>query len=180
MLTSIQTLTYTMSKLFFPLFISIFFAVGFGMLGYGINSAKKSVEVSNWPSVTGTITNMSLRESSDSDGTTYGVEVEYRYSVMGRTYTGSRLAFGYISSSGRQAHQDILNKLESASSVKVRYSPQNPATSTLSFGIHRSIKFVLAFAITWLAFVFGFTLIWWIASQPDDVLLKNLEVTLKR
>jgi Protein of unknown function (DUF3592) len=146
-----------MGKLFFLLFISIFYAVGFGMLWFGINSAKQSVEASNWPSVTGTITNLSLRENSDSDGTTYGVEVEYRYSVMGRTYTSSRLAFGYASSSGRQAHQDILNKLDHASSVNVRYNPQNPATSTLSFGIHRSVKFVLAFAITWLAFVFGFT-----------------------
>jgi hypothetical protein len=203
-----------MGKTFFLLFISIFYAAGFGMLWHGINSAKQSVEASNWTSVTGTITNLSLRENSDSDGTTYGVEVEYRYSVMGRTYTSSRLAFGYASSSGRQAHQDIFNKLEQASSVKIRYNPQNPAASTLSFGIHRSVKLILAFAITWLgtckkitspqkerrggeaapplflwgclkladplAFIFGFTLIWWMASQPDDVLLKNMEVTLKR
>lgn len=169
-----------MGKLFFILFISIFYAAGFGMLWSGINSVKQSVKASNWPSVTGAITNLSLRENTDSDGTTYGVEVEYRYSVMGRTYTSSRLAFGYASSSGRQAHQDILNKLEHASSVKVRYNPQNPATSTLSSGIHRSAKFALAFVITWLAFIFGFTLIWWLASQPDDVLLKNMEVTLKR
>lgn len=168
-----------MGKLLFILFI-IFYAGGFGMLWSGINSAKQSVEASNWPFVTGTITNLSLRENSDSDGTTYGVEVEYHYSVRGRTYTSSRLAFGYASSSGRQAHQDFLNKLEHASSVKVRYNPQNPATSTLSFGIHRSVKSVLAFAITWLAFTFGLTLIWWIESQPDDVLLKNMEVTLKR
>jgi hypothetical protein len=169
-----------MGKFFFILFISIFYAAGFGMLWSGINLAKQSVEASNWPSVTGTITNLSLRENSDSDGTTYGVEVDYRYSVMGRTYTSSRLAFGYASSSCRQEHQDIFNKLENASSVKVRYNPQNPAISTLSFGIHGSVKLAFAFAITWLAFVFGFTLMSWLASQPDDVLLKNMQVTLKR
>jgi len=169
-----------MGRFLFIPFISIFYVFGLGMLWYGIDSAKRSVEASNWPSVTGTITNLSLRENSDSDGTSYEVKVEYHYSVKGRRYTNSRLAFGYAGSSGRQAHQDILNKLERASSVKVRYNPQHPATSTLSFGIHRSIKFILAFAIVWLTFVFGFTLIWWLSSQPDDVLLKNMEVTLKR
>ncbi|NEP06999.1 MAG: DUF3592 domain-containing protein [Okeania sp. SIO4D6] len=108
--------------------------------------------------------------------TSYEVKVKYRYSVRGRTYTGSRLAFGYVSSSGRQIHQDILNRLKSGSSVKVRYNRRNPAISTLSYGIHRSIKLVLEFAIIWLAFSWIF---WWVVYQPDDVLLKNLEVILK-
>jgi hypothetical protein len=35
---------------------------------------------------------------------------------------------------------------------------------------------MFAFAITWLAFVVGFTVIWWVASRSDDVLLQNLMV----
>ncbi len=194
------------------------YIIGFGLLRYSIDSANKSVEASNWSSVTGTITNLSLEESSVShDGTTYEVyevKVEYRYSVMDRTYTSSRLAFGYASTGRRQVHQDILNKLESASSVKVRYNPQDPETSTLSFGIHNSIKLrfigaiiwlALTFnftffsfethgpirpilfsviiclfsAIIWLVIIFSFTLIFWIAYQPDSVLLNNMEVTRK-
>jgi hypothetical protein len=42
--------------------------------------------------------------------------------------------------------------------------------------VHRSIQFMFAFAITWLAFVVGFTIIWWVASRSDDVLLQNLMV----
>lgn len=168
-----------MGKLFCALTISIFYAIGFGMLWYGINSAKKSIEASNWPSATGTIVNSSLQENSDSDGTTYEVQVEYRYAVMGRTYTGSRLAFGYSGSSGRQAHQAIFNKLKHASSVNVRYNPRDPGTSTLSFGIHSSIKFILAFAIMWLISISILFLIGWIESRPDDVILRNLEVTLR-
>jgi hypothetical protein len=142
-----------MNKLFFALFISIFYAVGFGLLWYGIKSAKESVQASSWPSARGTITNVSLREGSDSDGdTTYGVEVQYNYSVMGQNYTSSRLAFGYDESNVRQPHQDILDKLERASSVNVRYDPRDPSTSTLSFGIHSSIKFILTSAITWLLY----------------------------
>lgn len=162
------------------------------MLWYGINSAKQSVEASNWPSVTGTITNLYLDKSRSPNGQVYHVEVDYHYTVMGRTYTSSRLAFGYSSSNVIQAHEDILNKLEHASSVKVRYNPQNPATSTLSCGIHTSIKFWIVFPIMFLAMfssvffefwiapplaVFGCPLILWIVFQPDHVLLKNLEVT---
>ncbi|NEP05470.1 MAG: DUF3592 domain-containing protein [Okeania sp. SIO2G4] len=156
-------------------FLIFIYASGFGLLGYGIYSACKSVEASNWPSVTGTITNVSLHENKGRS-ITYEVKVKYRYSVRGKTYTSSRLAFGYFFSSGGQEQQDILNKLKSASSVKVRYSQKNPATSTLSFGIHRSIKFVLAFAIVWL----GFTCSSSVVYQPDHVLLKNLKVTPKR
>jgi hypothetical protein len=187
-------------NLFILLLASIFCVAGFAMIWCTIDSAKQSVEASNWPSVTGTITNLSLREKSDSDGKTYGVEVDYRYSVMDRTYTSSRLAFGYASTTSRQPHQDIFNKLEPASSVKVRYNPQHPATSTLSSGIHSSIKFILAFAIVflvmifgiplttnkypfvfipWLVMIFGFIFMGWTLFQPDDILLKNMEVNLK-
>jgi hypothetical protein len=170
-----------MGKLFFSLFISIFYAVGFGLLWYGINLGKQSTIASNWPSVTGTITNLSLEGNSDSDGSTYDgstyeVRVEYSYSVMGRTYTNSRLAFGYGGSSGRKAHQEIFNKLQQTDTIRVLYNPNDPATSTLSFGIHRSIKLILIFAITWLAFVFGFTSVLWLDSQPDDALIKNIDI----
>ena len=56
------------------------------------------------------------------------------------------------------------------------HTPNDPAVSTLSFGIHRSIQFMFVFAITWLAFVVGFTVIWWVASQSDDVLVRNIVV----
>src|SRR5262249_1886620 len=116
------------------------------------------------------------KENSDSDGTTYEVQVEYVYTVGGTEYRGSRLAFGYSGSSGREGHAEIHDKLKAAKSVDVRYDPEDPASSTLSFGIHRSIQFTLTFAITWLAVMVGFTVIWWLASRSDNVLLRNLSV----
>jgi len=198
-----------MNKLFFALCISIFYAVGFGQLWFGIKSAKESAQASSWPSVQGTITNVSLREDSDSDGdTTYEVEVQYNYSVMGQNYTSSRLAFGYAASSVRQRHKDILDKLERASSVNVRYDPRDPSTSTLSFGIHSSIKLTLLFNIVWLLFAFLAALMLWVSistinflifmfivvitticsfilaervsTQPDNILLKNIQINSTR
>lgn len=144
------------------------------MLGYGLWAAFRSTQASGWPETPGTVTNVILKENHDSDGTTYAVNVEYTYSVAGEAYNGSRLAFGYTGSSGREAHNEIYRKLKDAKEVQVRYDPDDPATSVLSYGVHRSIQFILAFAITWLAFVVGFTVMWWMFSKSDSILLENL------
>lgn len=60
--------------------------------------------------------------------------------------------------------------------MSVRYDPSSPSVSCLSFGLHRSIQITLAFAVTWLLFVFGFTLLFWLFSRRDGVLLNNLSV----
>jgi hypothetical protein len=160
----------------FTLFISVFYLVGFGMLGYGLWAARRSTQATDWPTAPGTLTRVDLKTNSDGDGTTYQVEVQYTYRVGGDAYTGSRLAFGYTGSGGREAHAAIYEKLKDARSVDVRYDPEDPAASVLSFGIHRSIQLILIFAIVWLVFVVGFTVIWWLAASGDSVLLKNLSV----
>jgi hypothetical protein len=86
------------------------------------------------------------------------------------------VAFGYSASGDRASQAEIHDKLKAAKSVDVRYDPADPATSALSFGIHRSIRFFIVFAVTWLAFVFGFTLIWWVSTANDGVLLQNISV----
>lgn len=165
------------SMYFLVAFISLFYCAGFGILGYGVWAAKRSTEAAEWPTAQGKLVSVELKHKSDGEGAmTYEVLVEYTYDVMGKPYRGSRLAYGYASSSGLESHREIERKLKAAKSVEVRYDPFDPATSVLSFGFHRSIQFMLAFAVTWLAFVFGFTLIWWLASRSDTVLLQNLSV----
>ena len=102
--------------------------------------------------------------------------MSYQYSVNGRELTNDLLAFGYTASSGREAHEEILDKLKGASTVDVRYDPSDPQNSVLSYGVHRSIQVVLGFAVTWLLFVIGFTVLWWVSSCSDHVLLQNLHV----
>jgi hypothetical protein len=160
----------------FAIFISLFYLIGFGVLGAAIWSARRSTQAASWPTTRGVLTSLALKENPGSEGSTYEVKVEYTYTVAGKQYRGSCLAFGYMAGSEREAHAEIHEKLKAAKSVDVRYDPDDPASSTLSFGIHRSIQFVLAFAITWLAFVTGFTLLWWLGSRGDDVLLRNLSV----
>lgn len=161
---------------FFAAFISVFYAVGFGLLGYGLWSAHRSTQAATWPTCPGTLTSLEVRENSDGDGTTYEVKVQYAYTVDGVAYEGTRLAFGYAGSSTRAAHEAIHRRLKEATTVAVRYNPAHPSVSCLSFGLHGSIQTLLAFAVTWLLFVFGFTLLCWLSSRPDTVLLDNLGV----
>lgn len=160
----------------FAVFISLFYAVGFGLLGYGLWSAWRSNQAAAWPTTPATITSLELHENPDSDGTTYEVKVQYTYTINGMAYHGSRLAFGYDASSGRESHEEIRRKLQEAKAVATRYDPADPSVSCLSFGLHRSIQITLAFAVTWLLFVLGFTLLFWLFSSRDGVLLDNLLV----
>jgi hypothetical protein len=160
----------------FAVFISVFYVVGFGLLGYGLWSARRSTQAAAWPTAPATITSLEVRENADSDGSTYEVQVQYTYTVDGVAYDGSRLAFGYARSSGREAHDEIFRRLKEARAVSARYDPADPSVSCLSFGLHRSIQLTLAFAVTWLLFVIGFTLLFWLFSRRDVVLLENLSV----
>lgn len=163
-------------KFFIP-FISVFYLVGFGLLGASLWNAWRSTRAGSWPTTSAKINSVELDESTDSDGgDTYQVKVQYTYEVLGKAYEGSRLAFGYTGSSGRDAHWEIYQRLRNAEGVNVRYNPGDPSVSCLSYGIHRSIQLGLAFSATWLAFVFGFTLLFWLFSLPDTALLKNLSL----
>lgn len=160
----------------FFVLICIFYAAGLGMLVFGLWSAKRSQSAGNWPTTPGTLTRVHMEESSDSESTSYQVRVQYTYAVDNKTYEGDQLAFGYGSSSGEAAHREIYDKLKRAKQVMVRYDPEHPAVSCLSYGMHRMITFIFVFSIMWLVFTTGFAILWWLMMQSDHVLLKHLEV----
>lgn len=158
-------------------FLGLFYLVGFGILGFGLWNARRSTQAAIWPTAPATIVQLDLQEGSDSEGgSTYQVDVRYNYTVNGVMHQGNRLAFGYASSSDLASHQEILQRLKEAKEVAVRYDPSDPSVSCLSFGLHRSIQFMLIFGAAWLAFVFTFTLLAWQTSGSDTVLLDNLSV----
>ena len=165
-------------SLIFPiLFLGIFLAIGFGLLGYSLWMIKRSSEVALWPNTPGKLVHCELTQRTASKGgTVYEVVVNYQYNVAGQDYTSTRLAFGYNSSTGREGHSGVYEKLSRAREIEVRYDPNDPSSAVLSYGTHRSIQFMLAFAITWLVFIAGFCVIWYIASQPDHILMQNLLV----
>lgn len=169
------------SPMLLTIIFGVFMAAGVGILVFAVWSIVKSTAAAKWPVAKGRILSAEMKESisTSSEGkqsTTYGVEVDYRYEVDGRPYSGNRIAFGYAHTSERETHQFILNKLHSADLVEVRYSPENHQVSTLSYGFNRSLKLTLAFGFVWLSLVGSIGLLYWLASKPDYVLLENLVV----
>src|SRR5437879_77834 len=122
----------------FAVFISVFYLIGLGLLGYGVWNARRSTQAAHWPTTSGTLTQLEVQGKSDSEGSTYEVKVSYTYAVEGVAYDGSRLAFGYSGSGNREAHDEVYRKLKDAKVVAVRYDPSDPAVSCLSFGMHSS------------------------------------------
>jgi Protein of unknown function (DUF3592) len=158
----------------FAIFISLFYLAGFTMLGYGLWGALRSTQAAAWPLAEAAITNLDIHEGSNDGSSAFEAKVLYTFRVNGVLHQGSRLAFGYGASSGREAHDEIYQRLKNAKAVSARYNPVDPSVSCLSFGLHRSIQLKLAFAITWLLFVIGFSLLLWLFEGKDSVLLNNL------
>jgi hypothetical protein len=154
--------------------IGLFSIIGVLILGYGLQRAFKSRQAADWPVSPGTMTLLELEEDSDPDGTTWRVKTEYTYEVDGQVHSGKRLAFGYAGSSEKIAHEQIYERLKQSSGFDVRYSPQDSAVSTLSFGVHKSIMLFIGFGLFWLTFCGGMALMVWVMSGSDHVLLENL------
>ena len=142
------------------------FAVGFGIIGWGVYCVFKSQKASRWPSVLGTMNICEIKKTGDVDGITYRVHVDYSYKVYGRQYHGDRIAFGYSGTNKHAEHAALYDKLSRASSVIIRYNPSNPSDSVLTYGINLSTIRILAFGIMWLLFMTGFAALWTLSSWP--------------
>ncbi len=160
----------------FSIFISIFFLIGFGLLGYGVHSFYRGRQALSWPAVEGRLWECRLQENRHSEGNTWEVKVRYSYSVAGREFDGKRVAFGYSGSSTHGEHQGICEKLQSGSRVMVHYQPSDPSDSVLAAGFNRSTFVILAFAVTWLLFTTGFTVLWTTSSGRDARILVRIEI----
>jgi len=143
------------------------FAVGFGIIGWGVYCVFKSQKASYWPFVLGTMNNCEIKKTSDVDGRTYRVHVGYSYEVYGRQYRGDRIAFGYSGTNKHAEHAALYDKLSRASNVIIRYNPSNPSDSVLTYGLNLSTIRILAFGIMWLLFVTGFTALWTLSSWSN-------------
>ena len=97
-----------MSKTKRPWVFTIFF-VGFwslitlifdGMLVFNAYRQMKAIE---FPVATGTVTHSEVTVHHSDDGTTYGVDVKYKYEVAGRSYVGTQYRYGQMNSSDDSA-----------------------------------------------------------------------------
>lgn len=139
------------------LFFGLFYVAGFGLLGYGLWSVRRTAQAKSWPTAPAVLTLLEVREHVDNDSNRWSeVLVRYTYTVDSVAYQGSRVAFGYTGSGSRTKTDAVFRRLGGAAAVSARYNPADPAVSCLFAELDGSVPVVLAFGAGWLLFVSGF------------------------
>lgn len=120
--------------------IALFVGGVFGFLGViflvvALRSRQQAKTSQGWPTAAGTITASSLQEHRNYDedqGVSYTYEpvVQYRYTVMGNEYTGSKISFG-ANAFGRAQAQQKVNTYPPGMAVTVHYNPEKPEEAVL-------------------------------------------------
>jgi hypothetical protein len=108
--------------------------VGLGMLALQFTFFRpmRGVLASRtWPANVCTVIDSQVASSSDSDGTTYRVEVRYRYTVDGREYESSRYDFLETSSSGYDDKAAIVARYPPGTQTSCYVSPTDPTQAVL-------------------------------------------------
>jgi hypothetical protein len=118
------------------------------IMGRSVLLGRKS---SAWPTVGGTILQSGIEtvQSTDDDGstsTTYGVNLQYQFSVAGQQYQGTRRTFTEMRTSSFRRTQKILEGFPQGGSVTVYYDPEDPSSCVLEPGVNAAIYIFLAFA----------------------------------
>lgn len=104
-------------------------------LGIKSNNRLRLYKLSQeWPKVSATIVKSSVRESTDSDGTSYIPEFSYRYSVDGTEYISSRHSEGLSFPGTEEAAREMVKSLPVGSIVDVAVSPTDPKFAILDTG----------------------------------------------
>jgi hypothetical protein len=91
---------------------------------------RKMAQVSQWPSVMGTVITSGIEQRHSSEGgyTDYPV-VQYSYQISGQAYQGYKLAPG--PEMGGSGARKVVARYPSGAQVMVFYNPQNPSDAVL-------------------------------------------------
>ena len=74
-----------------------FTLVGFGLLVMSLRNVVRGLQSLGWPTSDGVIESSNTKAQEDSEGgTSWSIDVVYRYRVAEIEYVGKRLAFGYL------------------------------------------------------------------------------------
>jgi hypothetical protein len=93
----------------------------------------------------GKVLHCAVKEESDSDGTSYSVEIEYAYQVQGQEYTGTRVR--YLTIEGRSWVEQFVADHPAGSPITVYHDPADPDSAVLVAGFDGSDLFMPLFLL---------------------------------
>lgn len=124
---------------------------GFSTWQMGISPILQSKAAETWPEIPCTITKSFVESHSDSDGTTYSVEIRFSYEWEGREYFGEDYTFSDTSSSGRASKKEIVDRYPEGSTATCFVNPDAPYQAVIT----RDMGFV-PYAVTAFTSIFVF------------------------
>ncbi len=130
------------------LFFTLFWCSITGVfVGFLVNSFWRAADAKlRYASTTATVLSSEVTSSHDSDGTTYGFGVRYRYTVNGQTFESKRYAFGSGSSSdGHSRAGTLVRQHPVGSTLTIYYDPAKPQEAVVSLKVDPMMFFLLLF-----------------------------------
>lgn len=89
----------------------------------------------HFPVATGQITHSEVSTHGGSKKTTFGVDIQYRYDVAGRSFEGRRFRYDDVASSNFAWAQEVVAAHPVGAQTTVFYNPKNPQDAVLSPGL---------------------------------------------
>ncbi|MFT3869096.1 MAG: DUF3592 domain-containing protein [Nibricoccus sp.] len=125
-------------------FFSIFLLVGLG-IGYSffLRPVFQIAAARDWTAVPCQILSSRVRTHSDSDGSTYSVDIVYRYTHQNRTYTSNRYHFFTGSSSGYDGKAEAVRQYPAGVQRTCYVDPAQPSSAVLDRGFTSNLWFGL-------------------------------------
>ena len=122
----------------------------------------KSEQTMQYQVTEGVITHSQVTTHRDSDGTTYGKEAQYTYTVDGHEYMGDRISFSEWSSSNRREHQSWVNDHSAGTVVEVYYDGDDPSEAVLERGVSQMLRSIVIFLMVFNLVAVG---LWWMVVR---------------
>jgi hypothetical protein len=128
-----STLRGGRSQRFAPmLLLGVFFLFGAGLsYPFFVQPLLESRAARSWPAIPCEILSSRVQTHSSNKGSTYSVEVTYRYAIDGQTYTGARYRFMSGSSSGYDGKAEVVSQLPPGTKTVCYVNPADPADVVL-------------------------------------------------
>jgi hypothetical protein len=122
----------------------IFSVVGLAILVFWfIPLLFEAWDARQWPEVPCQVVSSKVRSHDSDDGTTYSVDIHYRYEFEGQNYDSNRYSFMGGSSSGYGGKAAIVRQFPAGSSAICYVNPDRPHQSVLNRGIGLWVLFGL-------------------------------------
>ncbi len=139
------------------LFITPFVLIGIGTFGLALYQFGKVAQARNWTPVHAKVLSVEMVSSSDSESTSYKVEMKYKYSVSSQTFMGSSVSFN-SGMNNIEHYGELYNALNQSQVIQIYVNENDPAESVVIRGVTNAMIGMLIFSIMWNSLLLTFLL----------------------